>query len=280
MMSLVKKVQQRYHYSWILLREMVKTDFKLRYQGSILGIAWSALKPLMLFVVMYAVFVKFLRINDPNIPHYAVVLLLGISTWSFVGESTGGAIGSVVENSGLLRKINMPKYLIVLQKIVSAAINLGINLIIVIIFAIIFGVHFTWNILWVPFILIELFALVFAISMFLAALFVRFRDIAPIWEVVLQILFYATPIIWPISYIAAKSSVPAWVTKVVLLNPFAQIIQDLRYSLLAPVRALQTTWSEIHQWYFAIIPVVIVILLSIGATLYFRKRSKTFAEEA
>lgn len=279
-MNEINKVRAKYRYSWILLREMVKTDFKLRYQGSILGIAWSALKPLMLFVVMYAVFVKFLRINDPNVPHYAVVLLLGISTWSFVGESTGGSIGAVVENSGLLRKINMPKYLIVLQKIVSAAINLGINLIIVIIFAIIFGVHFTWSVLWVPLILIELFALVFAISMFLAALFVRFRDIGPIWEVVLQILFYATPIIWPISYIAAKASVPAWVTKVVLLNPFAQIIQDLRHNLLAPIPALQTTWSEIHQWYFAIIPVVIVILLSIGATLYFRKRSKTFAEEA
>lgn len=279
-MESVKNLREKYRYSWILLREMVKTDFKLRYQGSILGILWSALKPLMLFVVMYLVFVKFLRINDPNIPNYAVVLLLGISIWSFVSETTNGSIGAVVENSGLLRKINMPKYLIVFQKLASAAINFGINLAIVIIFALIFGVHFTWNILWIPLILVELFALVFAISLILSALFVRFRDIGPIWEIVLQILFYAAPIIWPISYIIGKAAIPAWGVKIVLLNPFAQIIQDLRYNLLAPIPALQTTWNQIKNPFFAIIPVLIVIILTVFAIFYFRKRSKTFAEEA
>lgn len=262
------------------MREMVKTDFKLRYQGSILGIAWSALKPLMLFFVMYLVFVQFLKVDDKAIPNYPVVLLLGISVWSFVGEATSGSIGAVIENSGLIRKINMPKYLIVLQKLVSAAINLGINLVIVIVFAFIVGIHFTFNVFFVPFILLELFILVFAISLILSTLFVRFRDIGPIWEVFLQILFYATPIIWPFSYILVHSSIPGWVTKLILINPFAQIIQDIRFNLLAPIPQLQTVWNQIHQWYIAIIPILIVIILFVVASLYFRKRSKTFAEEA
>lgn len=279
-MEKVNYIRSKYHYSWILLREMVKTDFKLRYQGSILGIAWSALKPLMLFVVMYLVFVQFLKVDDKAIPNYPVVLLLGISVWSFVGEATSGSIGAVIENSGLIRKINMPKYLIVLQKLVSAAINLGINLVIVIVFAFIVGIHFTFNVFFVPFILLELFILVFAISLFLSTLFVRFRDIGPIWEVFLQILFYATPIIWPFSYILVHSSIPGWVTKLILINPFAQIIQDIRFNLLAPIPQLQTVWNQIHQWYIAIIPILIVIILFVVAALYFRKRSKTFAEEA
>ena len=279
-MEKVNYIRSKYHYSWILLREMVKTDFKLRYQGSILGIAWSALKPLMLFVVMYLVFVQFLKVDDKAIPNYPVVLLLGISIWSFVGEATSGSIGAVIENSGLIRKINMPKYLIVLQKLVSAAINLGINLVIVIVFAFIVGIHFTFNVFFVPFILLELFILVFAISLILSTLFVRFRDIGPIWEVFLQILFYATPIIWPFSYILVHSSIPGWVTKLILINPFAQIIQDIRFNLLAPIPQLQTVWNQIHQWYIAIIPILIVIILFVVAALYFRKRSKTFAEEA
>ena len=279
-MEKVNYIRSKYHYSWILLREMVKTDFKLRYQGSILGIAWSALKPLMLFFVMYLVFVQFLKVDDKAIPNYPVVLLLGISVWSFVGEATSGSIGAVIENSGLIRKINMPKYLIVLQKLVSAAINLGINLVIVIVFAFIVGIHFTFNVFFVPFILLELFILVFAISLILSTLFVRFRDIGPIWEVFLQILFYATPIIWPFSYILVHSSIPGWVTKLILINPFAQIIQDIRFNLLAPIPQLQTVWNQIHQWYIAIIPILIVIILFVVAALYFRKRSKTFAEEA
>ena len=279
-MEKVNYIRSKYHYSWILLREMVKTDFKLRYQGSILGIAWSALKPLMLFVVMYLVFVQFLKVDDKAIPNYPVVLLLGISVWSFVGEATSGSIGAVIENSGLIRKINMPKYLIVLQKLVSAAINLGINLVIVIVFAFIVGIHFTFNVFFVPFILLELFILVFAISLILSTLFVRFRDIGPIWEVFLQILFYATPIIWPFSYILVHSSIPGWVTKLILINPFAQIIQDIRFNLLAPIPQLQTVWNQIHQWYIAIIPILIVIILFVMAALYFRKHSKTFAEEA
>ena len=119
MMTATKKTKKQQHnYSWIVLKELVKTDFKLRYQGSFLGVAWSVLKPLMLFCVMYVVFVKFLRFTDGT-PTFPLVLLLGISLWNFFSEATMMGLNAITGRGDLLRKIDFPKYIVV----VSATIN-------------------------------------------------------------------------------------------------------------------------------------------------------------
>ncbi len=150
------KIQSRYRYSAILLRQLVITDFKLRYQGSFLGYVWSLLKPLALFVILYIVFTKFLRIGN-DIPHYAVYLLLGIVLWNFFSEATSGSISSIVGKGDLLRKINFPKYVIVMASSFSALINLFLNFIIIAIFMVISGVEITKYIILLPLIIIELF---------------------------------------------------------------------------------------------------------------------------
>ena len=122
-------MKEKYQYSWTLLKELVKTEFKLRYKGSLLGMLWSALKPFLLFLIMYIVFVHFLRMGQ-GIPHYAVSLLLGTVLWSFFSESTNHGMGSIVYRGGVLRKINIPKYIIPLSTTCSALVNLGINLVI------------------------------------------------------------------------------------------------------------------------------------------------------
>ena len=103
----------------ILLREMVKTDFKLRYQGSLIGHLWSILKPLMLFTIMYLVFVRFLRFDDGT-PHYAIGLLIGMVTWSFFSEATSMGMMSIVSRGDLLRKLNFSKEIIVISSVVGA----------------------------------------------------------------------------------------------------------------------------------------------------------------
>ena len=128
----------------ILLREMVKTDFKLRYQGSLIGHLWSILKPLMLFTIMYLVFVRFLRFDDGT-PHYAIGLLLGMVTWNFFSEATNMGMMSVVSRGDLLRKLNFSKEIIVISSVVGAAINYTINLLVVFVFALINGVNFSIN---------------------------------------------------------------------------------------------------------------------------------------
>ncbi|MGK2896606.1 MAG: ABC transporter permease, partial [Candidatus Saccharimonadales bacterium] len=117
------KLYQRYRYSLILLKELVITEFKLRYQGSVLGYLWSLLKPLFLFTILYFVFVFFLRVGS-DIPHWPVALLLGIVLWNFFGEITNNGLGSIVGRGDVIRKINFPKYVIVLASSISAFINL------------------------------------------------------------------------------------------------------------------------------------------------------------
>src|SRR3989337_3927032 len=102
-----------------LLAELVRTDFKLRYQGSVLGYAWSLLRPLLLFVILYVVFVKFLKIGL-GVPHFPVYLLLGIVIWNFFSEMTGQSLGSIVGRGSLIRKIRIPRWIIILSSSVAA----------------------------------------------------------------------------------------------------------------------------------------------------------------
>ena len=122
----------------ILLKELTKTDFKLRYQGSVLGYLWALLRPLMMFAILYVVFAKLLRFGG-DIPHYPVYLLTGTTLWSFFTECTSQGIQSIIIRGDLLRKISFPKYIVTVSSTLTAVINLLINLVVVIIFALING---------------------------------------------------------------------------------------------------------------------------------------------
>lgn len=271
-MKIMEKIKKKYRYSMILLRELVKTDFKLRYEGSVLGMVWSALKPLLMFAVLYIVFVHFLRFGE-GIPFFAVSLLLAIVLWNFFSETTGQGMKAIVSNSGILRKINIPKYIIVVSTSVSALINLGISLVIVLIFAIISGVQFSWTAFLIIPIIIELYIFSLGVAFILSSLYVKFRDLAHIWDVVLQAVYFIIPIIYPISMITAMNATAA---KVMMLNPIAQIIQDARWAVT--YSGTETVWSMIGNPLIAIIPIAIVIIVAIAGVLYFRHSSKNFTE--
>ena len=265
-----KKLTSRYRYSFILLKQLVITDFKLRYQGSFLGYMWSLLRPLAIFVILYIVFTRFLRIGD-GIPHYPVYLLLGIVLWNFFIEVTTGSVGVVVGKGDLMRKINFPKYVIILAGSVAALINLFLNLLVVLLFMFINGVDFRLAGLFFPLLVLELFVFSLAVGFFLSAAFVRFRDIGYIWEVVTQAAFYATPILYPLAL------VPVQYAKILILNPLAQIIQDSRYVLITD--QTQTVGSLYSNELVRLVPLAIVGVSVIVAVTYFRKRSRFFAEE-
>jgi ABC-2 type transport system permease protein len=256
----------------ILLKELTKTDFKLRYQGSVLGYLWALLRPLMMFAILYIVFSKLLRIGN-DIPHYPVYLLCGTTLWSFFTECTSQGIQSIIVRGELLRKISFPKYIVVVSSQLTAVINLLINLVVVIIFALINGVAPSWSwLLIVPFIL-ELYLLSLGIAFLLGSINVKYRDITSIWDVIVQALFYAVPIIYPISMVANTSALAA---KVILLNPIAQCIQDIRYNLITTETI--TTWNYIFNP-VVILPILIVVVVLIAGALTFRHKSKFFAEE-
>ncbi len=255
----------------ILLRELVITDFKLRYQGSVLGYAWSLLKPLFLFAIMYVVFGLLIKLG--SIEHYAVYLLFGIVLWTFFGEATSQGMMSIVNRGDLLRKINFPKYIIVLSTTISALINLTLNFIIVAVLMIVNGVDLHVSAFMLPVYIIELYLLALGLAFFLSALNVKYRDTSHIWEIIMQAAFYATPIIYPLSLVIEKSQVAA---QFLLLNPIAQAIQDARYSLIT--HETVTAAGIFSNQLFVAIPFLIVVAIFVSGTLYFRHTSKYFAE--
>ena len=259
--------------NWILLREMIKTDFKLRYQGSLIGHLWSILKPLLLFTVMYLVFVRFLRFDDGT-PHYAVSLLLGMVTWNFFSEATNMGMMSIVCRGDLLRKLNFSKSIIVYSAIAGAAINYAINLLVVFVFALINGVSFSFGWLVIIPLFLELVLMSAGFAFMLSTLFVKYRDIGPIWEVVLQAGLYATPIIYSLTFILQRGQ--ATFAKLMMLNPIAQIIQDLRH--FAIYSGSMRGWDLIENPWIALIPYLLpVVIFGLGYYI-FNKNAKRFAE--
>lgn len=253
-----------------LLAELVRTDFKLRYQGSVLGYAWSLLRPLLLFLILYVVFVKFLRVGK-GVPHYPVYLLLGIVVWNFFLEMTVQSLGSIVGRGDLIRKISIPRWMIVFSSSISALINFGLNLIVIFVFMVFNHVDFSKSMILLPLIFLEVYILALGLSLFLAAAFVKFRDINYVWEVVLQAGFYVTPILYPITLIPSLK-----IQKIVLLSPMAQAVQDARYSAIT--HQTVTTYHIFNGGWYEYIPFLIVaVIFTIGLT-YFRRESKYFAE--
>ncbi|HSX36476.1 MAG TPA: ABC transporter permease [Patescibacteria group bacterium] len=273
-MDYAHKIKARYRYAVILLKQMVLTDFKLRYQGSVLGYVWSLLRPLFLFVIMYIVFVKFLRIGG-DIPHYPVYLLMGIVLWNFFAEITSNSISSIVMQRDLIRKLNFPKYVILLAVAVAGLINLLLNLVVITIFLMFNHVPFTLSMLWLPAFALEIFVFGISIGTILGTVFVRLRDINYIWEVIAQALFYATPIIYPVSLVFDRWPV---VAKMLLVNPIAQAMQDVRYDVVTKQQTL-TLSGITHHWYITALPFAVVLLTLLVAIRLFKKRAPSFAEE-
>jgi len=253
-----------------LLAELVRTDFKLRYQGSVLGYAWSLLRPLLLFLILYVVFVKFLKLGK-GIPHFPVYLLLGIVVWNFFSEMTNQSLTSIVGRGSLIRKIRIPRWIIILSSSISSLINLFLNLIVVGIFMVINHVELTGTVIWLPLILLEVYVLALGLSLFLSALYVKYRDISYIWEVILQAGFYLTPIIYPLALITNITF-----QKLIMLNPMAQSIQGARYSVIS--HQTITAYQVFGGGWYRFIPFILVGLAFLGGLLYFKSQAKYFAE--
>jgi ABC-2 type transport system permease protein len=253
-----------------LLAELVRTDFKLRYQGSVLGYAWSLLRPLFMFLILYLVFAVVFKVGE-NIPNFPIYLLLGIVLWNFFSEMTQQSLGSIVGRGDLIRKIRIPRWMIIVSASVSALINLGLNLLVVMLFVFISGMDLLATSLLLPLFIIEIYIFALGIGLLLSALFVKYRDISYIWDVFLQAGFYATPILYPVSLITNVN-----IQKLILLNPMAQAIQGARNVFVTPEAiTINNVWNS--QWAF-LIPLSIVLGTLVVGVLYFKREAKDFAE--
>jgi ABC-2 type transport system permease protein len=249
------------------------TDFRLRFFGSVLGYLWQLMRPLMLFGVLYVVFSKVFDLSG-NVRFYPVALLLGIVLYGFFAEATSGSVRSLMDRENLVRKIEFPRLAVPLATVLTALFNLGLNLIPVLIFLVIAGGSPHWS--WLELIPLVAVLATFAtgIAMVLSSLFVRFRDVEPIWDVVLQIMFYVAPIIYMLQTVTDKGGQGA--TQAILCNPFSAVLQQARHAFIDPshIGVRQAMDNDA----LLLVPFAIVVVTFVVGFMIFNRQAPRIAE--
>jgi ABC-2 type transport system permease protein len=213
--------------SWELLSLIAVTDFKKTYFGTALGYLWSIARPLMLFGVLLAVFTQVFRLGSA-VPNYPVLLLFNIVLFSFFSEATITATTSIVGRESVVRKTQFPRLVVPLAVVATALLNLGLNLVVVFIFILAWGIDPTWTWLFLPVVVLLLFVITTAVAMIVSSLYPRFRDTAIIWAVAATVLFYATPVLYPLEY------APGTLGDLIQINPLSPLFELARMWVIDP----------------------------------------------
>ncbi len=261
---------------WSLTMTLARTEFKLRFFGSVLGYVWSLMRPLMLFGVLYFVFVVIARFAQ--FPFYAVYLLASIVLFTYFAEVTGASVTCLVAREGMLRKVRFPRMVIPLAVSLTALFNLGMNLIAVLVFALISGLRPRWTWLEMPVLILLLVVFATGIGMLLSALYVRYRDVQPIWEVVSQALFYASPVLYAIDKARGHRILGIDAEHALMANPLAVVFTQMRHAVLPPDPRAQSAATAIGGWPHLLVPLGIVGAVFVFGLWFFNREAPRIAE--
>ncbi len=204
------------------------TNFKLRFFGSVLGYLWQLLRPLALFAVLLFVFTRVAKVGDA-VAFYPVVLIANIVLFTWFADGSS-AVTSLVDHENIVRKVHFPRLAIPVAVVLTASLNLLLNGLVVLVFALALGVRPRWTWLELPLLVGALGLLTLGVAMLLSALYVRFRDLKPIWDVALQVLFYGSPVLYALETV----DLPLWVRELMMINPLAAILQEVRHAVIDP----------------------------------------------
>jgi ABC-2 type transport system permease protein len=254
---------------WNLTWMLAATDFKLRFYGSVLGYVWTLARPFLFFGVIYFVFTEIVGL-DKSVRYYGVYILFGLVLFNFFGEAVGGCVNCLVTRENLLRKMRFPRLVIPLSVVLTALMNLGMTLIAVVIFALISGVRPGAGWLELPLLIAALAMLATGIGLLLSALFVRFRDVQPIWEVISQMLFYASPVLY------VTTLVPEAYQQIYMMSPIAAVLSQMRHAVIDPSAPSAAALAGGAQW--LLIPAAIVVGLFVLGLYVFGREAPKIAE--
>ena len=246
---------------------MAVLEFRLRFFGSVLGYVWQLMRPLLLFGVIYVVFSVAFKLAD-DVAFYPATLLTNIVLYTFFADATKGSLGSLVLRESLLRKIEFPRLAVPMATVLTAIFNLVLNLLPVFVFLLAAGGEPRWSWLELPFLVALLVLFVSGIAMLLSALFVRYRDVEPIWDVVLQLLFYGSPVLYTLQMVSDRTS-PA-VAHLLAVNPFTALLQQMRHAVIDPshLSAAQALGGPVR----VLLPLLIIaVLLALGYRVFSRE---------
>ena len=246
------------------------TEFKAGYLHTSFGYLWSLARPLMLFGVLLLVFTQIFRIGS-EVENYAPMLLFNIMLFTFFQEATTNAVTAVVDQENVVRKMQFPRIVIPLSIVLTAAFNLGLNLLAVIVFILVYGVDPTWSWTGILLILAAMIVLTTAVSMLLSALNVRFRDVGIIWSVVVQVLFYASPILYPIEF------APQALREAIQLNPLTPIFEQARHWIFDS--AAPSAYEAAGSTAYFVLPILFFAATCVLGYLVFTREAPRIAEE-
>jgi len=267
---------------------LATTDFKLVYFGSVLGYVWSFVRPLLFFTVLYLVFSQIFHVGT-GIPHYSIQLLMAIIMWTFFLQATSGCVQCLLGREALLRKMRFPRLVIPLAVTLTALFQLATNLVPIVIFAFASGVAPRIYWLEIPVLLLLLAVLAAGVGMLLSVLFVRFRDIQPIWDVTAQVLFYASPIIYPVYYYwkagGGSGGVPParfvlhGLGRALMMNPIAALIAQARHALVFGTEGQNPSAAyALGGWEYIAIPLGLIAFVAVLGVWVFNREAPRIAE--
>ncbi|MGN0075779.1 MAG: ABC transporter permease [Parafannyhessea sp.] len=243
-----------------ILKQLVSKDFKLKYRRSALGVVWSVLNPLLMMLVMAAVFGSFMRYNDPSLGNYAVYLILGNTAFQLMSDATSQGMNSIIWASSLLKKVKINRYVFPVQKVLFAVVNYGFSLIAIALVMVVERVPLTWTAILMPYALLTLMVFCIGLSLFLSAAAVFFRDVIHLWSVVLTAWTYATPLFYPFKIL------PHWMQVAEHFNPMYIYITYIRDVIL--YHTIPSVNMHIACLGFA------VVALAIGYAVFHRHEHK------
>ena len=254
-----------------LLWLMSRTEFKLGYHGTALGFAWSFVRPLMLFGVLLVVFTQVFRFGD-DVKNYPAMLLFNIMLFTFFSDATNKAVTSVVVSESVVRKMQFPRLVIPLSVVLTNALQLALSLIVVFVFLIVYGVEPVWTWILTPVIILAMVTITTAVSMLLSVLYVRVRDVEIIWTVVATLLFYGTPILYPID------QAPSGFQQLVMLNPLSPIFEQAREWIIDPT-APGAVEAANGNGLLVLGPLLIFVAICVVSVFAFNRGAPRIAEE-
>jgi len=242
---------------WFLFQELAKRDFKKKYKRTVLGMGWSILSPLLQLLVLKLVFTQ---LFGRDAPHFTIYLFAGVLVFNYFADSTKGGMNSLVSNASIFSKVNVPKYLFLLSRNVSAFINFLLTLVLFFVFCILDHIPFTWSFFSLLYPIFWLVVFNIGVGMILSALFVFFRDMSYLYDVFIMLLRYLSAIFYQVDRFPEETQ------RIFLLNPVYCFIKYFRFVAI-----------EGHlpsAQYHALCAAYAIVVVIIGAVMYKKLNTK------
>lgn len=245
-----------------LLYFLTLRDVKVRYKQTLLGVLWVVLQPLFMMILFTLFFGRLVGIKSDGLP-YALFTYAGILPWMFFSIAANSSGNSMVNSSGLLTKVYFPREIVPAAPIGAALVDLAISFAVLAALMVYWGINPTWNLLMLPVLVVLLVALTLGFGMWISALNVKYRDIRLILPFVIQVWFFVTPIIYPVSIVPEKWR---WA---IILNPMTGIVEGFRAALYGEKR---------FDWFALATSAAITVIMLVCAAFTFRRMEKSFAD--